>query len=411
MRNVTLSSVSRKQDAIFYKLGGDYISLIGKRLFILGVIFFTIMSLSGIYALENGSDVEKRYDARKVSILLQEYTINSDGNEIQYGSNKRNVVPSEHVSLIPKIFNNGIDCYVRAEIRLQDSFNNEINLSNYLKGMSEKWEKQGVYYYYKPVLNAGETVEIFNVLQIPTELTNKYGNRELTLSIVAEAVQAKNFNPDYSLDDPWHGVAIEQRAEDTYTVGDETKDIFIKYRNNAKKSIIVQESFLDKIAALLPGDKTEEKVKIKNISNDRANYTLDITKEEKLTKEEEEILKGIKLKITNSKGLTVFSGNLLDVERILLGEYGAGEEDELTFEFDVSMDPNTVLEKVKSKLRWIFQASYDESKLKTKETGNPKTGDNQFDVSLMIFFISAICLIITIILSYIEKRKCTEKNK
>ena len=85
-----------------------------KRLFLLGLLFFIIMSISGIYALTNEviNSTESTVSTSYVDIEIKEY----NGNNTEFTEDGKHVMPGEDISLVPRINNLGIDCYIRAKI-------------------------------------------------------------------------------------------------------------------------------------------------------------------------------------------------------------------------------------------------------------------------------------------------------
>ena len=83
------------------------------RLFLLGIIFFILFSVSGIYALVDDviNNTESTISTSYVDIKLEEYQ-----NGEPYTKENEVVMPGEIVPLNTKISNLGIDCYVRAKI-------------------------------------------------------------------------------------------------------------------------------------------------------------------------------------------------------------------------------------------------------------------------------------------------------
>lgn len=381
-------------------------SVARKSLIILEVFFLIMMSVSGIYALTKDTNiVEKTFNKNGVSIQLQEYTLNSENKEIQYNNENKNVVPSEEISLVPKVFNMGVDCYIRAKVTLLNRREN-VEYSDFIKGVSDNWEKHGEYYYYNSVVSTGSMIEVFNKVKIPSEISNDNQDASLKLHILVEAVQAKNFKPDYTLENPWQGIEIEDSDESIYSVEGNTglTKVSVKFENNSENDIFINEDFFENFANVLPGDVLKEEIQIKNNTSNSSEYSLNITKD-KLTNEEKELLKRITFRITNNKGKVIFEGNLLENDTIALGKYSKGETDSLIFEITIPEDAKNMFEILKSKIHWNFTASYDENSATHGIANNPKTGDIKIDLIMVIFFISAIGLVITFWLEKNEKKK------
>ena len=113
------------------------------KLFIVGVISFFVMTISGIYAISSNIifTSENMFSTDSINIDLIEYMKTNDNSENLYDNKKRIVFPGNNVSLIPKVINLGANCYIRAKVTFEadkDILNNE---SNYIFDISSKWKK------------------------------------------------------------------------------------------------------------------------------------------------------------------------------------------------------------------------------------------------------------------------------
>lgn len=395
--------------------GSDYIKNTKSKLVLVGIIFFIMMNISGIYALTNQA-TNGSLSTGVVDIKIQTYKLN-DGNEEIY-SNVKKVHPGEVVSFIPKIENFGEKCYVRVKIKYIDD---TINLDDYITNFSNSLEKHGEYYYYNKVLNPEEKLQLFDTIKIPDNISNE-DNSEIPLEIIAEAVQEKNFIPDYSKENPWGDIIPEKRIDNTVNINTnkEKSKITIKYESGIDSNINVPNNFLENISKVMPGDNFKEYVEINN-DKKNAKYYMQIIIDEKYLLEKE-LLSKIKLHITNKNGQVIFDGNIGNTGRVLLGNYNINENDRFEFNISVPFDIGNEYTTLNPVLDIVFSAEYDDipngqpnsgsvsknensiSKYVQNLLTNPKTGD-KIDWAITMFFISSIGLIITIILGYREKKK------
>ena len=93
------------------------------------------MCISGIYSLSNEviNSTESTISTGAVDIELKEY----NGSNEPFSEDGKVVVPGEDISLIPRVNNLGIECYLRAKITYtidNETFNNEYYLHN------KEWE-------------------------------------------------------------------------------------------------------------------------------------------------------------------------------------------------------------------------------------------------------------------------------
>ena len=71
------------------------------------------MCISGIYSLSNEiNDTETTLSTGAVEIELKEY----NGNDELFSEDGKLVMPGEEISLVPRVNNLGIECYLRVKI-------------------------------------------------------------------------------------------------------------------------------------------------------------------------------------------------------------------------------------------------------------------------------------------------------
>lgn len=395
--------------------GSDYIKDTKSKLVLVGIFFFILMNISGIYALTNQA-TNGSLSTGVVDIKIQTYKLNEENEEIY--SNDKKVNPGETISFIPKIENFGENCYVRVKIKYIDA---NIDFKNYITNFSNSLEKHGEYYYYNKVLNPKEKIQLFDTIKIPDNISNE-DNSEIPLEIIAEAVQEKNFIPDYSKENPWGDIIPEKRIDNTVNINTnkENSKITIKYESSIDSNINVPNDFLENISKVMPGDSFKEYVEINN-DKKNAKYYMQIVVDEKYLIEKD-LLSKIKLQIINKNGQVILDGNIGNTGRVLLGNYNINENDRFEFNISVPSDIGNEYTTLNPVLDIVFSAEYDDipngqpnsgsvsqnensiSKYVQNLLTNPKTGD-KIDWAITMFFISSICLIITIILGYREKKK------
>ena len=165
-----------------------------KRLFLLGLVFFFIMCISGIYSLSDEMNkTESGLSTSAVDIEIQEYNQNNE----PFSENGKIVMPGDEIMLIPRINNLGIECYIRAKITY--TINNEnFDILNYIDGDYKSWNKDGDYYYYNSVLDKEESVDLFNRIEIPGNLSSAYQGKNVVVNIEVDAIQERNFDGNWS---------------------------------------------------------------------------------------------------------------------------------------------------------------------------------------------------------------------
>lgn len=364
----------------------------------LGIIFFIIFSISGIYALYNDviNNTESTISTSYVDIKIEEYE-----NGDPYTKENEVVMPGETVLLNSKINNIGIESYIRVKITY--SINDiEYNELDYINGEYQNWNKNGDYYYYGSSVQKNESIDLFDSIKVPNEIINESSGDKVVINIIAEAIQAKNFNGN------WNEVEIKESVNRSYSMDAEGKSEII-YENHADRYLDVGDGFFDNLGELLPGDSVNDKITISNNSKNRIRYfmSIDISK---LNQEEINLLKNIKIVAKNNKGKTIIENNLTEISNILLGTYNSGEQEEITFSISLPDNLDNEYSKIATKLTWIFSVEEEQN------GNNPSTGDLGFDWSITLFLLSAVGLLIIMILEKqenvnIEKNKVGKRKK
>ena len=75
------------------------------------------------------------------------------------------------------------------------------------------------YFYYKNILSDDDDpVVLFTKVNIPSGMGNEWSKEELSIDVTADAIQSKNFTPDFSdsSKNPWPGITVEDIEECIY---------------------------------------------------------------------------------------------------------------------------------------------------------------------------------------------------
>ena len=351
-----------------------------KKLFVFGILFLVIMGISGIYALT--IQTSNSIVMGGVNVKVKTYKL-INGGEQEFDSENEVLMPGDTISFIPKIENNDKDCYVRFKMFY---IADDIDGSNYVTGLSSDFKKQGDYFYYDKVLKRDENVKLFDAIKVPENISSLTTEKNIKLIITAEAVQMKNFTPDFDSEDPWNGVVPEENTGISYDIDTNKSNITVECIGDAEKDIKVPSDFLNDIKAAMPGDSYKNSIEIKNTDKKNVHYYV------MLDTDEPELLNALELIITNKKG-QVYKGKMTRSKAILLGEYGLNETDSLEFEILVPSNLKNEYANLMPKINFIFSAKYAENdKIK-----NPKTGD-KINVAITMFLISSIGLITVLVL-------------
>lgn len=383
------------------------------------------MLISGIYALTNNIIVTSGniLTTSSVDIDLKEYLLDISQKETLYDGKNIIVYPGSNVSIIPKIINKGSNCYVRAKLEFKIDNNIIENSNNSIFDILDCWEKHGSYYYYNSILKCNETINIFENIKIPNSISNEYSGKKVIVSISADAIQSDNFNPDYTLEDPWYNIKIEKSIDSTYVINtnDDEFTTDLKFENNAEKYIEISKKFFQDLNKLVPGDMIEEQIKMINKTDKETEYFYGISIPENISESEKELLKQCVLTVIKDDNNTLYSDGLLNHFNNSIGKLKPGEEASVKFIIKIPNELNNNFSRLNAKFSWKFSVQPEEKTVKqefekdnpneniiekivNEITNSPKTGDLRFDISLSIFFISAIVLIIVLFLEYRIKK-------
>lgn len=336
----------------------------------LSVAIFGCGSIFGMFSVE----VKNDFETGVVDINLREFQKTGD-TEKQWENNPV-VLPGDVISKIPRIFNKGNDCYVRAKINFRDT--NEINESNLL-GLSKDWAKaDDGYFYYTKILSHGENVDIFQALQIPNDFSQNNEGKQFYIDIDVDAIQSKNFEPQFNLAKPWGDIEIvKYTKEGQYDVGSfkqsDSKSFSIAYLGDVGKLVKNRDNFFGNFPYLMPGDTYGDTLKLENHGENAIKLYF-----RNSATDDSDLLDKIQLKITttiNGKTAVFYEGSLrgeaLNKNSVLavLPKNATGD---FTFEIHVPHELNNEYTISSSFVKWIFSTE----EITNEDLDIPQTGDD-----------------------------------
>lgn len=344
-----------------------------KILYALSVI--SLLGLVGagtVYAMYKSSvTVENKLSLGSVDISLQEMAMDDDGKIKALGKDDHvvSVIPAQTISRISRITCTESPCYLRTKIswvtegaeglKAEDVFTIS---ENDITGITDKWEKRGEYYYYTESLDNSESVDFINYITIPSGYTERTPDQKLLFDIDVDAVQAENFTPNFSSDDPWFGQEIIKNvktrsdgySEDSYS----EKGMKITFEGKAKELMSSTDDFFSSFGEMMPGDVLTGKILVKNTTSDIQDISFRMAMPEKYLKSSYDLLSLIGLKVMNGKE-TVYEGTMAEAYKagdINLGRYEKGGSSQLSFELKVSEKINSRLALADGQTNWTFSA-------------------------------------------------------
>ena len=264
------------------------------------------------------------------------------------------------------------------------------------------------YYYYTNIVKNNEEVDFFKGLIIPNDFVQEAEGSEFSLKVDVDAIQSKNFNPDFNAKEPWGAIEIlECEKEGEYDISTfktiDNQSLEIIYQNT-KELITNEDDFFTNFPVLLPGDIYSDSV---TINNNSSSNDIDLYFRTE-TVDDSELLEKITLKITkviNEKEEVIYEGplkaNSLN-ENLLLGKINKTTKNcKFNFTISVPTELNNQYTILSSKVKWIFSTTpYEEieqSNTENLEDSEPivQTGDTNGEnlkILSLLFISSGICL-------------------
>ena len=361
-----------------------------------------ILGISGssIYAFTEVSLVNN-FSTGIVDIELDEYTI-EDGKEKKWENNIKDVLPGDDIYKIPRISNHGNDCYVRAYVHFVDT---PLDVTC-LKGMSDNWIlAEDGYFYYKEILETGKSVDLFQGIKIPVDLTESAAESLFTIKVDVDAIQSNNFDPDYDSSNPWGEVQIlECEKEGMYDINTfkkpDNKKFSITYEGDSNKLIKNEDDFFMNFPVLLPGDTYTDTLLFTNDSNRKVNLYFRTA-----SPEGTDLLNKVTLKITKQIGdnkEVIYDGDLRATklyENMLLAVIDKGKSGSLTYEIHVPEELQNPYSIMEDYVMWVFATD------PIAEIDTVKTGDDTLKFCTTMMIIGLVLAVIGLGMGVVNKRR------
>lgn len=365
-----------------------------KKVFLFFVIFGIFLGIWNIYAyFEDSVTVTNHIKTGDVNIGISEYEI-KNGREVPY-ENEKLVFPGDVLSKIPRITNYAEPCWIRARVEFGNSIPEQEGLSmENIKGMSKEWVLQGEYYYYRKILDYHEAVDLFQMVTIPVTWTKDHNVQKLSIKIQAEAIQASNFEPDFSAMSPWGNEEVElcvHEENGTSACIKEEMTLKVEFNGQAHRLLAVPNNFFHNIKRAMPGDVYKDEILLSNTTKKAAELFFQ-TEVSNQTEEQKDLLRKIFLKIFMGQEV-LYEGNLYAEEleqKISLGIYEPDKVGKLQFEISIPKELNNAYALRDADVNWIFSVYEDEEDSKIAEDSlevqknSVKTGDSS---PIVMFFV------------------------
>ena len=310
-----------------------------------------------------------------VNIKLSEKELR-DGREIAYQDPKI-IFPGDTISKIPMVTNLAEDCWIRVRIRYRkDGGDLEGFSDGNLGGFSSEWIKQGDYFYYTNVLESGASVDLFHTVSVPESWTEEHAGQRLAIDIQTDAIQARNFEPDFEALSPWgdHPVELCVHEENGKVISGKagTANV-VEFNGDAHRLLAVPDDFFSGFGTVLPGDVRTGYVQVANTTKKPAEifFHAEAVEGDEL---HEKLLQKLELTISMN-GEKLYHGPLHadDLSKdISLIRLKSGEKGQMDFSVRVPEELNNVYALSQTDVKWVFSVRENEEKVfpQTKGTRN-----------------------------------------
>lgn len=344
-------------------------------------VFFLMFPIRTVFA-ESRAETLNEFSTGIVDIEIREYQ-KENGKESIWKDDPL-LMPGKMISKIPRIKNHGNDCYVRVRIKTDPE---STHLESCIYGIGQDWIKcEDGYYYYRNILAEGNEAELFQGLKIPEDFSQEYEGMQMKLVIDVDAVQSRNFSPDFSSKSPWGTVEIVKCDQDgQYNLTTyrriETQSLQVVFQGKSKNLITNADNFFVNFPVLFPGDEYSDEAKLKNDSDSdiRLYFQTDAPSESVLLDE-------IKLKITRElegETETVYEGDLKaeELEKgCLLAVVPKHSEGKMHFTIQAPESMDNAYAVLRSYVKWIFSTE----PVKKDTPYIVQTGDSFHEMRLLL---------------------------
>lgn len=368
------------------------------------LLIMTVALLCGAVYTVASTKTENSMKTGAVEVNLKQYHLQG-GKETEW-SGKASVMPGEKVSLIPRVHNKGMDCYIRVKLTFRET--DKVNESH-LQGIGKNWTKSDDgFYYYKKALKQNEYIDIFKSLNIPKNLPKSMENQKFYLDIDVHAIQARNFEPEFEMAEPWGSVEIVEHTKEgdndyTSFQEHEGKAFEIICQGGSKDILQNADDFFAKIPHLMPGDTYTESLHFENKTNREIKLYF-----RSILGGESELPEKINLKITmklNGKQTIIYDGRLHAghfENDSMLAKLPAGAEGEFIFELHIPEQLNNAYSLHDSDIKWVFSTKAMDGDFVVN------TGDN---TNIVIYIVLAGLALAALAIMIIIKRKKNEAEE
>lgn len=315
---------------------------------------------------------------------------------------EENVLPGGLISKIPRIVNDGADCYVRAKIVFTSEETSDQPLSaDNLEGIGSEWVQDGEYFYCKEVVKSGESVDFFRGIRLPAEWKESpEAENRWQASVRAEAVQAECFFPDFSVSDPWgmktKQFVIRQAMEGEAEEQDGDKDqMELVIASDLQGFTMEQEGCMKQLETFMPGKSQSGKVVIRN-GADHKREVFFRAEAPQMTPLLEKMELTVQVREKDQIQI-LYQGTVTETmlkQNQSLGEILPGKDKQVEFLFSLPEEADNVYAAQTGQVKFWFTTGAPQ---KTQIVKVAKTGDSQYPGHYLITGIAGAVLAVVVL--------------
>ena len=345
-----------------------------------------------IFAAKNIGHVEVTNNLKTGDIRISIKELEGDRKTPYDMVNPKTVLPGQPVDKVVQVHNEAEEAWIRVTAEW-DSQGNGVAMDTSMLVLSdpEKWKRVGDYWYYLEPVPNGKYAEFIEGFRVPN-FGNEVSELGFDLYITAEAVQSKNFTPNFDDDvDPWNGTLIEYcEHHEPYDFGEEDDAEFaIEFRGGAEGLVRMvdgkdgEEDFFRNWRNLMPGDTVTGQFRV----TDKYNLPVEIFFSTE-SDADDELISTLTLTITDNDGNVVFNGPMSTVidNPVSLGKFGLNSEKVYDFTVSVPTWLQNRFSLLETHTKWIFDV-YTEDEVNLPATGGK--GFSEIAISLGALLIIA----------------------
>ncbi len=345
----------------------------GKRILPLLIIFLVLAGVFCYGAVRTSGEILSHLETGGVKIGIE--TLNYKEGTFTKLPQEVIVDCDKPVSYVPRITNHGATCYLRIRF-VAKAGTEELELTDHLQDIQDGWLSKGEYLYYQKPVGYGKSVDVCQSFQLPEEW-DFYQDKVLQIQAEADALQAKNFIPDFTSETPWGDLVVtasrieaDNRLEAVEPVGDDLQEMEgnpCSVVADREKGLVMEQGDFFSHVMFLPGDSRRESLQLSNQETRRIQILL------KAEWEKSPFLDRIQLKIDNGDGFydgILTGAQLRDYRLLATLDPGETKTVDVTLSFPESAD--NPYQQSSDDIRWFFAIKEESSR------GFPVTGDAVF---------------------------------